>query len=121
MHDAPYTSIGTVCGLNQDYGWGSCGPLQTPSDHVRRLLELAARWPDSTPDVLPALAGCKTTHQLRPAEVDKLVEEYQAGATTYELGARFGVWRGTVGRHLNARGIDTRAPNLRQDDLHESS
>ncbi|HEV8562694.1 MAG TPA: hypothetical protein VGR06_40780, partial [Actinophytocola sp.] len=70
---------------------------------------------------LPAPTGCKTARQLRPAEIDRLVEAYNAGATTHELGARFGVWRGTIGRHLKARGIDTRAPNLRHDDLQEAA
>lgn len=95
--------------------------LSHPSRQVRRLLELAKTWPDGVPAELPAPTSCRTARQLRPAEVDKLVEEYRAGATTDELGARFGVWRGTVGRHLKARGIDTRALNLGQDDLQEAA
>jgi hypothetical protein len=73
------------------------------------------------PAELPAPTSYKTARQLRPAEVDELVVAYRAGATTQELGARFGVWRGTAGRHLKARGIDTRAPVLGSEDLNEAA
>ena len=46
---------------------------------------------------------------------------YKAGATTHELTARFDLWRGTVGRHLKAHGIDARTPNLAHDDLQEAA
>lgn len=95
--------------------------LANPSRQVRRLLELARTWPEGVPETKVETRSVKTARQLRPAEVDKLVEAYEAGATTHELGIHFGVWRGTAGRHLKARGIDTRAPNLGQDDLQEAA
>lgn len=95
--------------------------LANPSREVRRLLELATKWPDSLSDDLPPPASYKTARQLRQTEVDDLVAAYRAGATTRDLGVRFGVWRGTVGRHLKARGIDTRASALRPEDLQEAA
>lgn len=91
--------------------------LSNPSRQVRRLLEMAVTWPDSLPVELPPAVSYKTARQLRPAEVDELVVAYRAGASTRELGVRFGVYRTTVGRHLQARGIDTRAPALRLEDV----
>jgi hypothetical protein len=41
----------------------------------------------------------------------------KAGTITRELGVQFGVWRGTVGKHLKERGIDTRAPILGPDEV----
>jgi hypothetical protein len=49
------------------------------------------------------------------------VAAYRAGATIRELGAQFGVWRGTVGRNLKARDINTRAPKLGQDGIQEAA
>ncbi|HEY7489088.1 MAG TPA: hypothetical protein VH912_31915 [Streptosporangiaceae bacterium] len=63
----------------------------------------------------------KTARQLRPAEIDRLVAEYRAGRTVYELGTRFGIHRATVGQHLRARGIDTTPPGLHSDDVPEAA
>jgi hypothetical protein len=88
---------------------------------VRRLLELAVTWPDSSPNELPVPVSYKIARQLRPAEVDELVAAYEARMTTRELGVQFGVWRGTVGRHLKARGVDTRASAIRPKDVQEAA
>jgi DNA-directed RNA polymerase specialized sigma24 family protein len=50
-------------------------------------------------------------------EVDQLVAAYRAGATVYQLADQFGSHRITVGKHLRARGIDTRPAALTPDDL----
>jgi transposase len=74
-------------------------------------------WPDAPPDEqLQGSGQCRTARQLRPAEIDQLVAEYRAGATTRELAVRFQVWRGTVGKHLKDRGIDTRASAFGLED-----
>lgn len=49
-------------------------------------------------------------------EVDELVVAYQAGATVYELAAKFGIHRNTVGDHLRARGINTQPPALTAEE-----
>ena len=40
--------------------------------------------------------------QLRPEEVDELVDAYHAGATAKKLGGLFGINAKTVGKHLRA-------------------
>lgn len=55
--------------------------------------------------------------QLRPEEVDELVEAYRAGATARKLGGLFGIHPKTVGKHLRARGIDTTPPGLAPEHI----
>jgi hypothetical protein len=45
----------------------------------------------------------------------------RAGASTRELAVQFSVWRGTVGRHLQTRGIDTRPSALRLEGAQEAA
>ncbi|HSX03048.1 MAG TPA: hypothetical protein VLI05_07130 [Candidatus Saccharimonadia bacterium] len=54
---------------------------------------------------------------MRPADVDELVEDYRAGATVYELAARFSISRATVGQHLRRQGVDTKPPGLGPDNV----
>lgn len=77
-----------------------------PSRPAKRLLARAATWPDSLSDGPPPTTSYKTARQLRPAQVDKLVEEYLAGTTMRELARQFSVHRATVGKHLAARGVE---------------
>lgn len=58
-----------------------------------------------------------TARQLRPAEVDELVEAYRDGANVQQLAAQFGVYRSTAGKHLATQGIDTKPPALPPDDI----
>jgi hypothetical protein len=89
------------------------------SIQVRRLLERASTWPSAAQGNAACLPGThyRTARQLRPVEVDELVQGYEAGATVFQLGDRFGIDRRTVGKHLRARGIDTTPPGLRPDDI----
>jgi hypothetical protein len=92
--------------------------LSSPRRPVRRLLELALNWPNDAAQTQQSPVGTyRTARQLRPAAIDQLVVAYQAGATTHELAVRFGIWRGTVGKHLKERGIDTRAPIIGPEDV----
>ena len=50
--------------------------------------------------------------QLRPEEIDEIVQAYLAGATARELGGQWGVHPKTIGKHLRTRGIDTTPPGL---------
>jgi hypothetical protein len=54
---------------------------------------------------------------LRQDAVDELVEAYRAGATVFDLAARFSIDRKTVGAHLRRRGVDTKLPGLHPDDV----
>jgi DNA-directed RNA polymerase specialized sigma24 family protein len=91
--------------------------LAHPSRPVRRLLDLAKTWPDAPQNDEAVRTACRTARQLRPAEVDELVEDYRAGATVYDLAARFGISRATIGQHLRRRGVDTKPPGLHPDDV----
>jgi predicted transcriptional regulator len=55
--------------------------------------------------------------QLQPADIDELMKIYEAGATVYELAEQFSINRKTVGKHLRARGVDTKPPGLHPDDV----
>jgi IS30 family transposase len=83
--------------------------LSNPSTPVQRLLGLAKAWPDTPDGVVAAPQGerLRTAKQLRESEVDELVAGYRAGASVYVLARQFGVHRGTVGRLLRSRGVDT--------------
>lgn len=91
--------------------------LSNRSRSVVRLLELAMTWENSGVDDLPPVPSCRTARQLRPDEVDDLIEGYRAGRTVRELAQEFGVERRAVGRHLRARGVETKPPGLRPDDV----
>jgi hypothetical protein len=54
----------------------------------------------------------QTQRRLRGPEIDELVADYQAGATTYELAERFRMHRVTVSAILKRKGIALRARPL---------
>jgi hypothetical protein len=103
----PFILVGVVEALSS--------PLTLPT---RRLLELASDWPASLPDEVPRhVFNYRTMRPLRQGEVDELVAAYQAGATVFDLAARFGIDRKTVGQHLRRRGIDTTPAGLQPDEV----
>jgi len=64
---------------------------------TRQLLEMASAWPASLPsEALQAPGHYRTIRRLRQDEVDEAVKAYRAGATVFDLAARFGVDRKTV-------------------------
>jgi DNA-directed RNA polymerase specialized sigma24 family protein len=62
------------------------------------------------------LALHKTRHavikKLSASQVDELVAGYEAGATIYQLAARFSIHRTTVSAHLHRKGIELRGRGL---------
>lgn len=102
------------------------GPIEAlahRSTPVDRLLKLATTWPDALPDKVATSPRVpyRTMRQLQPVEIDELVAGYQAGATVFELAARFGQHRATIGRHLQARGVDTTPPALSSMQIEEAT
>jgi hypothetical protein len=91
--------------------------LANPSFQVRRLLNMAEKWPDQQDSSQPPTTQCRTARQLRPEEIDELVTAYTAGETVYELAHRTGIHRSTIGKHLRARGVDTTPPGLHPNDV----
>jgi transposase-like protein len=92
--------------------------LTHPSQQVKRLLEMAVTWEDVPPDtVLIPARPYRTMRHLDAMEIDDLVKAYGDGATVYELAKQFGIHRSTVGKHLQACGVDTTPPALRPEDV----
>jgi DNA invertase Pin-like site-specific DNA recombinase len=53
-------------------------------------------------------------------QVQKLIAEYQAGATVYQLGERFGISRQTVGKILKRQGVTMRMQGLTPEQIEEA-
>src|SRR5690242_1425192 len=81
---------------------------------------MAVKWSGARLRTVPAPAVVRSARQLSTSEVDELVARYQAGATVRQLATEFGVHRATVGRHLEARGINTRQLKLSREVLKEA-
>lgn len=92
--------------------------LSHASRPVRRMLGIAVTW-ENVPTATPPApeASYRTMRQLRPNEIDELVEAYRAGSTIQALASQLRLHRSTVGQHLRARGIDTQPPGLHPDDV----
>ncbi len=50
-----------------------------------------------------------------------MVVRYRAGVTVRQLATEFGIHRATVGRHLEARGVDTRQLKLSRKVVEEAA
>lgn len=83
---------------------GAYSNLSDQGERIRTLLEIT---PSGSP--APKTQTIKQVHRrLCPAEVGELVAEYQAGATVYELGCKFGISRNTVSSLLERKGVPRR-------------
>lgn len=58
--------------------------------------------------------------RLSHDQVQQLIEGYEAGATVYELGERFGINRKTVGKILKRRGVTMRMQGLSPSQVDEA-
>jgi DNA invertase Pin-like site-specific DNA recombinase len=71
-------------------------------------LELGARWPKGLAEhATYEPTSYRTARPISTAEVNELVRAWEAGLGVVKIAAQFGIHRQTVGRHLQARGIDT--------------
>lgn len=57
---------------------------------------------------------------LTPAEVDRLVADYDAGLSVRGLAKKYGIHRGTVSAHLRRRNVALHRPGLGVDDRAEA-
>ncbi|WP_229686734.1 helix-turn-helix domain containing protein [Longimycelium tulufanense] len=62
----------------------------------------------------------RRARQLRADQVEQLIADYQAGATVYELGDRFGIERRTVSNILHRHGIPLRRRGLTPDQVDDA-
>lgn len=101
---------------------GAVEALSNPSTAVQRLLDLAKTWPDTPNSAGPTVSPkpFKTLRKLKPAEIDELVERYQAGSSVYQLAKHYGIHRITIGKHLRSRGINTTATALTEEQVREA-
>ncbi|MGW4059731.1 helix-turn-helix domain-containing protein [Amycolatopsis sp. NPDC004747] len=78
---------------------------------------MAEAWPPITYSSDYSTKSSRTARQLSSADVASLVAAHAAGESIAQLAERFGVHRGTVGKHLRARGVVTTSPGLHPDDV----
>ncbi len=91
--------------------------LSNPSPALNRALRAYRKLDLSqvkAPVRRPVVKRAKT---LNEAQVAQLVARYRVGQTTYELADQFGVWRGTVARHLKAAGVTLNAPAMTEREI----
>jgi hypothetical protein len=88
--------------------------------HAARALEtLLRKLPNPTTPAPPSTARAKPgrARQLDTDQVQALIQGYLVGATTYELGARFGIDRRTVSHILHRHGVQMRRRGLSPDQV----
>lgn len=59
----------------------------------------------------------RTARQIKGDQAQALITAFQAGATVYELGRRFGIDRQTVSRILKRHGIETRWRTITEEQV----
>lgn len=86
-------------------------------------------WTKRLPDRLSLTEGDQTsasrrhrsvTTRLSATDVATLLDDYRAGATVYELAARFGIHRVTVSQHLHRQGVSMRRRGLTSPQANEA-
>ena len=83
---------------------------------------MAVTWPDGLENAVSrSHSTCRTARRLQSSEVDELAEAYKAGASVAGLAKQLGINRETVGKHLKARGIDTRDLGFGHEQIQEAA
>jgi lambda repressor-like predicted transcriptional regulator len=86
---------------------------------VEALETLLRKLPDPTTPAPPAVDRPKPrrARQLDANQIQDLIAGYQAGATVYELGARFGIERRTVSNILHRHQVPMRRRSLSPEQV----
>jgi DNA invertase Pin-like site-specific DNA recombinase len=86
---------------------GVTGPYYNTKQQVSALEALFRNLPkaDAPFQASPTRRNPRRAQQLDSEQVQRLIEGYEAGATVYELGERFGIVRQTVGKILKRHGV----------------
>src|ERR1700728_1457820 len=92
---------------------GRYSNLCDQGERLRELLEMVPKGPS---EPIPRTIR-QTQRRLRGSEIDELVAAYQAGATVYELAARFRMHRVTVSAVLKRKGVALRAQPLSPNQI----
>lgn len=98
------------------------GPYYNPQVQLSALTVLLRKLPDRDAPVRssPDRRTPQRARQLNDEQVQQLIQEYQAGATVYELGERFGISRQTVSRHLHRHEVPMRMRGLSPGQIDEA-
>jgi hypothetical protein len=96
---------------------GAVEALSSTTKRTKRIFELACSLPVASKADLPRRPKLRTARQLRPEDIDELVEAFRSGASIPELATKYRVYRTTVGQHLRARGIDTQHFAFKPEDV----
>lgn len=95
------------------------GAGRSPETQVEALENLIQKLPDTTTPAPPSVERPKPqrARQLDADRVAELITGYQAGATVYELAARFGIERRTVSNILHRHDVPMRRRGLSPDQV----
>lgn len=88
---------------------------------IQRLLRLAQNWHNSVSRRRPLpTPAYRTMPRLKPEQAQQVIAGYRAGATVYELAAKFGINRKTVSRALHREQIPMRMVGLNEQQIEEA-
>ena len=89
---------------------------------LEALEALLRKLPDPTTPAPPPVDRPKPgrARQLDADQIQELITAYLAGATVYELGARFGIERRTVSNILHRHGVQMRRRGLSPDQVDDA-
>lgn len=98
------------------------GTYSKTEQQVSELEALLRKLPDTTVPVRQPAKGRipGRANQLKPDDVQKLIEGYHADATVYELGARFGIERRTVSAILHRHDVPMRRRRLSSEQVDDA-
>jgi hypothetical protein len=98
------------------------GAYYNTNAQVEALETLLRKPADPTAPAPPSVDRPKPgrARQLDAEQVHALIQGYAAGATTYELGDRFGIDRRTVSTLLRKHGVEMRRRNLYADQVDDA-
>jgi len=98
------------------------GTYYNTNTQVEALETLLRKLPDLTTPAPPSADHPKPerARQLDTDQVQELIAGYQAGATVYELGARFGIERRTVSNLLHRHDVQMRRRGLSPNQVDDA-
>lgn len=110
----------TERGVKDDDVVGATEALAHRSSPVQRLLDMAVTWADAPAGQTRPRTNYRLMTQATAQDIDTMVELYRSGLTVRQIADETGFHRSTVGKHLEARGIDTRQLLLRPEQIQEA-
>ena len=96
--------------------------LSNVTSQVKRALAAYRKLDLSQPCPTPAYRPAhRTLHRMTASETTEAATAYGAGETLREIGMKLGVDRKTVGRNLNAHGIQLRRRAISAEDIQQAT